>query len=75
MDRTNLPFQVQTHISEKLNLAWEYNPERLVYIELRRQEELYEVLIDNKSFEICWLNQNVFTPEASFVWEKYICRL
>lgn len=35
MDRTNLPFQAETHISEKFNLAWADSSAKVVYVELR----------------------------------------
>lgn len=60
MARVNLLFQVQTHLSEKFNLAWEDTLERVVYTELRGREELYKVSNEKESMEIFWLNKICF---------------
>lgn len=51
--RIVLLFQVQSNISQKFNLAWSENSARVVYVELRGQEEQYGASNDNDSFEIC----------------------
>lgn len=51
--RISLPFQVQTHISQKYNLGWNDSSARVVYVELRGHEEHYGTVQDDSSFEIC----------------------
>lgn len=51
--RINLPFQVQTYISQQFKLAWEDISAKGVYVEPREQEEQHGVSKDYDSFEIC----------------------
>lgn len=40
----NFSFQVRTHIAGKFNLTWADRSAKVVYMELRGQEEQYRVL-------------------------------
>lgn len=75
MARIQVVFQFQTHISEKFNIIWADSAARVVYVDLREQEDLYRVPNDKESFEICWLYKNVFSLEACIVREKCMSRL
>lgn len=48
----NFSFQAQTNISEKCNISWPDSSTKVVYIELRVQEDRYGVGKDNDSFEV-----------------------
>lgn len=50
--RVPLPFQVQTHISQKYNLGWSDSCARMVYVELRGHKEQYGAIQDDAEFEI-----------------------
>lgn len=43
-----LPCQVQTHLSEKINLVWGDSSKRVLYLELSGKEELYGFSNKNK---------------------------
>lgn len=48
-----LPFAVQTHIHGRYNLGWKDNAARMVYVDLKAYDEMYAVLRDENSFEMC----------------------
>lgn len=52
MTKTNLQFQVRTHIFKQSNLAWAISSARKVYIELPGKEVFYGVSNDKDLFEI-----------------------
>lgn len=51
--RIDLTCQVQTHIFENVNLGWSESIAKVVYVELRGQEDQYGAAQDNDSFEVC----------------------
>lgn len=47
-----LPFSVQTHIYAKSNLGWKEDSTRMVYIDLKAQDDNYGMMHDENSFEM-----------------------
>lgn len=50
--RTNIPFQLQTHISEKCNIEWGGSSTRVVYEKLCGHEEQYDAVQEDSLLEI-----------------------
>lgn len=51
--RTDLLFQVQTHLLSKHKLVWSDGDVKVIYVDLRGMEENYGVVGDNNTFKIC----------------------
>lgn len=47
-----LPFQVQSHLESKFNLAWSDNNSKMLYVDLKAFIEVYAVAKDDEEFEL-----------------------
>lgn len=58
--RIFLPFHVQNPVTDQYNLNWTHGTTRVIYVELRGYEELYNAVSGDSASEICQLNLFVF---------------